>query len=275
MNTKTLSLPSGILASFNDYLALIRFKFHPNFGFVIAGAVSFTEVFDLQFFSSLLLLYVSFNICLYGGIYTINALTDLEKDAQHPRKCNRPLPSGRISKAAAIELAIILITLGLLVGFFYFGTTIGMIYLAFIGVNLFYSLVARQIPYIELFVNASTMPLRMLLGVLMVTNEVIPVGLIIGAFCLGIGFLTIRRIVEKDVAGWEEGRPALQAYQGNIMQWIQLAGGLGLLITFYCDPLRQNSIFAFVGMLLTYLIMCLGVHVLPPIRRYWLNIYTN
>jgi hypothetical protein len=67
----------------------------------------------------------------------------------------------------------------------------------------------------------------------------------------------------------------LQAYQGNIMQWIQLAGGLGLLITFYCDPLRQNSIFAFVGMLLTYLIMCLGVHVLPPIRRYWLNIYTN
>lgn len=288
MDTKTISLstdiaepptvaapPVNLTASFNDYLSLIRLKFHLNFALVIYGAASFTDRFDRHFFSSMLLLYVSFNVFLYGGIYTINAITDLEKDAKHPLKCNRPLPSGRISKNTAIALAATLIGIGLLIGFGYFGPTIGVIYLAFIGVNLFYSLVAREIPYVELLVNASTMPLRTMMGALMVTGHVIPVALMIGAFCKGIGFLTIRRIVEKDVAGWKEGRPALKAYQGNVMLWLQLAGAMGLLLAFVFDPLIQQTYIAFAFMALYYAVFCLGIHVFPSIRRYWQKIYTN
>lgn len=288
MDTKTISLstdiaepptvaapPVNLTASFNDYLSLIRLKFHLNFALVIYGAASFTDRFDRHFFSSMLLLYVSFNVFLYGGIYTINAITDLEKDAKHPLKCNRPLPSGRISKNTAIALAATLIGIGLLIGFGYFGPTIGVIYLAFIGVNLFYSLVAREIPYVELLVNASTMPLRTMMGALMVTGHVIPVALMIGAFCKGIGFLTIRRIVEKDVAGWKEGRPALKAYQGNVMLWLQLAGAVGLLLAFVFDPLIQQTYIAFAFMALYYAVFCLGIHVFPSIRRYWQKIYTN
>jgi decaprenyl-phosphate phosphoribosyltransferase len=287
MNTKTIALevdavkpaaagkPIRISANFSDYLALIRLKFHLNFALVIYGAASFTDRFDLHFFSSLLLLYISFNVFLYGGIYTINAITDLEKDAKHPLKCNRPLASGRISKNTAIGLAATLISLGLLIGFGYFGPTIGCIYLAFIGVNLFYSLVAREIPYVELFVNASTMPLRTMMGALVVTGHVIPVALMIGAFCKGIGFLTIRRIVEKDVAGWKEGRPALKAYQGNVMLWIQWAGAVGLLLAFALDPLIHQTYIAFAFMTLYYAVFCLGIHIFPSIRRYWQKIYTN
>jgi decaprenyl-phosphate phosphoribosyltransferase len=288
MNTKTIALPTDIdqpasvaaqpvkiTTSFNDYLSLIRLKFHLNFALVIYGAASFTDRFDLHFFSSMLLLYISFNVFLYGGIYTINAITDLEKDAKHPLKCNRPLPSGRISKNTAIVLAATLISIGLLIGFGYFGPTIGVIYLAFIGVNLFYSLVAREIPYVELLVNASTMPLRTMMGAMMVTGHVMPVALMIGAFCKGIGFLTIRRIVEKDVAGWKEGRPALKAYQGNVMLWLQLAGALGLLVAFVFDPLIQQTYIAFAFMTLYYAVFCLGIHVFPSIRHYWQKIYTN
>jgi decaprenyl-phosphate phosphoribosyltransferase len=287
MNTKTIALevdaaepsaaskPTGIGANFSDYLALIRLKFHLNFALVIYGAASFTDRFDFNFFSSLLLLYISFNVFLYGGIYTINAITDLEKDAKHPLKCHRPLPSGRISKNRAIGLAATLITLGLIIGFGYFGPTIGVIYLGFIGINLFYSLVAREIPYVELFVNASTMPLRTMMGALMVTGHVVPVALMVGAFCKGIGFLTIRRIVEKDVAGWKEGRPALKAYQGNVMLWIQLAGAVGLLLAFALDPLIHQTYIAFASMALYYAVFCLGIHIFPSIRRYWQKIYTN
>jgi UbiA prenyltransferase family len=265
---------TGITTIVKDYLTLIRFKFHLNFAFVIAGVISFTEQFDPHFFSSLLILYVSFNIFLYGGIYTVNAITDLAKDAQHPLKSNRPLPSGRISKSTATALALTLISCGLLIGFGYFGPMIGSIYLAFVGVNLFYSLIAREVPYLELFVNASTMPLRLMMGALMVTGHVIPVALMIGAFCSGLGFLTIRRIVEKDVAGWQEGRPALKAYQNNVMLWIQIVAAIALLGAFYFDPLIAHTYIAFSLMTLYYAIFCLGVHILPSIRLYWRNLYT-
>lgn len=273
MNTKTVVRQLAIAEKFNDCLSLIRFKFHTNFAFVVLGACSFTKHFDLHFLGSLLLMYVSFNIFLYGGIYTINAITDLRKDTRHPLKRNRPLPSGRISKIFAIGLAITFLTIGLLIGFGCFGSSIGLVYLTFLIVNLFYSLIAREIPYMELFVNALTMPLRMFMGVLLVTDQSIPVGLMIGAFCTGIGFLAVRRIVEKDVAGWQEGRPALKAYQGNIMLWLQIMAFGGLVLAFAFDPLIQQSQFAFEIMVIYYLIFCLGVHRLPSVRVYWRDLY--
>jgi 4-hydroxybenzoate polyprenyltransferase len=52
---------------------------------------------------------------LWGGLYTINALTDVRDDARHPVKCLRPFPSGRLDprlgawvSGAAIVLAVAL-----------------------------------------------------------------------------------------------------------------------------------------------------------------------
>ena len=46
-------------------------------------------------------------LCLVSGnVYIINDLVDIEKDRQHPKKRNRPLPSGQLSVRAAITAAI-------------------------------------------------------------------------------------------------------------------------------------------------------------------------
>ena len=105
---------------FHDFLEIIRLKFHLNFAFVILGAASFSERIDPGLIFSLLLMYLSFNVFVYGGIYTMNAITDLDKDSQHPLKCNRPLPSGRISKQSAIKLALSLMSIGIFLGFLLF-----------------------------------------------------------------------------------------------------------------------------------------------------------
>jgi len=261
--------------TFKDFISLIRFKFHTNFSFVILGAISFVQKFDIHLILSLIVMYVSFNICVYGGIYTINAITDLEKDAQHPNKKNRPLPSGRISKNTASILAASLISIGLLFGLFYFGIKIASIYCVFIAINLFYSLIARNIPYLELFINATTMPLRLFMGTLLVTDTIVPYSLMFSAFCTGIGFLAVRRIVEKDIDGWKEGRPALKAYQGNIMLWLQIIFFIGLLLAFKFDPLIKQDFIVYLIMVTYYAIFCLGTHVFQPIRVYWRNVYGN
>jgi len=256
-----------------DFLQLIRLKFHLNFIFVLLGTFSFAKQIDIPLIVSILVMYVSFNICLYGGIYTINAITDLEKDAKHSLKKNRPLPSGRISVNTAIILAISLISLGLLVGFLYFGRNIGLLYITLVVVNIFYSFVARNIPYLELFVNASTMPMRLLMGTFLAVDGLVPTILMFSAFCMGIGFLSIRRIVEKDINNWTEARPALKAYQGNIMVWLQLIFFVGLLLAFRFDPLIHQDLICYLLMVIFYIIFCLGTHVFPSIRSYWTQYY--
>jgi 4-hydroxybenzoate polyprenyltransferase len=48
-----------------------------------------------------------------SAIYLINDLVDIEKDRAHPRKCNRPLASGKLSPHIAIIAIVILIVVSL------------------------------------------------------------------------------------------------------------------------------------------------------------------
>ncbi len=48
-------------------------------------------------------------LCLITStVYLINDLVDIDADRAHPTKCNRPLPSGQLSKGVAIGAAVIL-----------------------------------------------------------------------------------------------------------------------------------------------------------------------
>lgn len=49
-----------------------------------------------------------------SGAYVMNDLRDCERDRQHPLKCLRPLPAGRVSQRAAVLLALALAAGGLL-----------------------------------------------------------------------------------------------------------------------------------------------------------------
>jgi len=55
---------------------------------------------------------------LWGGLYTLNDLSDIEKDKQHSIKKNRPLPSGRIKPLHAWIVSIAFVLIALILGFF-------------------------------------------------------------------------------------------------------------------------------------------------------------
>ncbi len=70
------------------------------------GALFIGLVFAQQLFSPISLLRATFGFivfCLASScIYLLNDLLDLEKDRQHPVKCQRPLASGRLPVSWAI-----------------------------------------------------------------------------------------------------------------------------------------------------------------------------
>lgn len=53
-----------------------------------------------------------------SSTYIINDIMDIEEDAAHPEKKNRPLPSGEVSKSTSYVLAIALLASGLVLAYY-------------------------------------------------------------------------------------------------------------------------------------------------------------
>ena len=204
-----------------QYLRLIRFRYHISFLVVILGALIFAHGSLYLLLMPLLITYISFNIFLYGGLYTINDIADIEADKLHPVKKNRPLPSGRVSVASAFVFALSFIVIGLAASYFYFGEAIFLMYILFIIVNQIYTHLAKGIPYLEVLFNGLTYPLRLLLGILLVT-KVVPWILLIAILLSACGIAFMRRTFEKRYPGWQ-ARKALKYYNGAALTFIQLA----------------------------------------------------
>ena len=73
-------------------------------------------------------------------VYIINDINDIEKDKKHPRKCSRPLASGKVTKKEAYSLlailAIIVISGSILMNTGIYSSIILIVYLI---LNMLYS----------------------------------------------------------------------------------------------------------------------------------------
>lgn len=187
------------------YLALIKFRYHITFVNVIFGALLFAPVVGLPLVGRLLLLYLSFNVLLYGGIYTLNDLVDRDSDRQHPLKRLRPVAAGDVSERAAVAFGLGLIALGLITGLLLFSQTVLVCYLAVVFINAGYSWTGRNLRYVDIVLNSLPHPVRFLMGVLLV-DRFPPAEHLIALTLLAFALSCLRRHVEREFAGWESRR---------------------------------------------------------------------
>jgi 4-hydroxybenzoate polyprenyltransferase len=108
-------------------------------------------------------------LCLISGsVYIINDLVDIESDRQHPRKKNRPLPSGelsiRIAQIAAVVVPLVALLLATLLTWRL--TTILVMYLL---IQLLYSFRLKHVVIIDVMTVASGFVLRVAAGVAVIT----------------------------------------------------------------------------------------------------------
>jgi 4-hydroxybenzoate polyprenyltransferase len=100
---------------------------------------------------------------LSGSVYLINDIFDLEKDRNHPKKCLRPIPSGRlplsIARMAAAVLIILSLGASMLLGLSFFALCAGYLIL-----NLAYSLALKHIPFVDVLSIAGGFLLRVAAG---------------------------------------------------------------------------------------------------------------
>ena len=102
---------------------------------------------------------------LSGAVYLVNDLADLERDRLHPRKRLRPLASGAlpvpVARAAAIVLLVAGLGVALLLGPGFFAAS-----LAYVALNLAYSLSLKNIVILDVLAVSLGFVLRAVAGAL-------------------------------------------------------------------------------------------------------------
>ncbi|MEI8366046.1 MAG: decaprenyl-phosphate phosphoribosyltransferase [Parachlamydiaceae bacterium] len=98
-----------------------------------------------------------------SAVYIFNDIIDKAQDLQHPKKRNRPLPSGKVSIRCAIIVAITLFCLAIATSFLA-STKVLLIIIAYSALNIAYSMWLKHIVILDVFCIAAGFMLRILAG---------------------------------------------------------------------------------------------------------------
>lgn len=157
-------------------------QWYKNF-LVFLPLIFSVDIFNLEFIFLLVLGFIA--LCLgSGGAYVFNDLIDLKKDAIHPIKKNRPLPSGRLSKKHAIILGLTLITISEFLAYFLNSSFLIINSLLVISIFL-YSIKLKEIFLLDVFMISMNYVLRSVSGAFIIDFQ-ISLWLLVGVFSLAI-----------------------------------------------------------------------------------------
>lgn len=207
------------------YVRLIKFRYHLSYATVVFGSVVYPGTSLAGTTGSLVLLYLLFNVLLYGGIYTLNDVADLESDRLHPSKRRRPIASGEISEDAAVSFALMMILAALAGAAWAFGPVFPWTFAGFLGINACYSGFARNVPVLDLAFNSLTHPLRFVMGATL-AGHVARAEHVLIVFVFALGVASLRRAVEKASPAGGTARRTLRSYsatQLTAVRWLALA----------------------------------------------------
>jgi 4-hydroxybenzoate polyprenyltransferase len=154
------------------YLRLARPKQWTKNGFVLAGVVFAHEALLVSSVVSALLTFVAF-CALSGAVYAANDVLDVEEDRKHPVKRRRPVASGAVSARSAIVFAVVLLTLGLALGFAV-DVGVGLAGLAYLALQAVYTTVLKHTAILDVMSISAGFVIRALAGVAAVGSPISP-----------------------------------------------------------------------------------------------------
>jgi 4-hydroxybenzoate polyprenyltransferase len=149
---------------------------------------------------------------LASAVYILNDLIDLEADRLHPRKCQRPLASGRIQSGVAVALGLALVLAAGCVAAMALPRTVLPVAGVYLANSILYCVWLKQRVIVDVLLIAIGFVLRLLVGCAAI--EVEPSSwLVVCGFSLALvlGFGKRRTEVEQ-LAGREDIRSVLQVY---------------------------------------------------------------
>jgi len=181
-------------------------------------------------------------LCLVSGAnYAINDIVDRDKDASHPEKKNRPLPSGRVSLNEAYGLVAVLLVVSFVGGYYYLNTKFAILLGLLFLTSQFYNLVARKVIVLDLIVISSNYIWRALTGIALlkgIPHPPVSLWFIFGVFFVALLLAAGKRRGEQAFLGDRAGafRGTLLSYSPSMLDnLINIFSAITILFyTMYC-----------------------------------------
>lgn len=212
------------------------------------GGVLFTPV----MLHNLALPFLAF--CLASSAnYAINDVLDAKKDACHPLKKNRPIPSGAIQVKTALILGLGLFLVALALGITISAPFL-FILLSYLLISSAYSFWLKNLPVVDIFCVSIGFLLRLHAGGV-TSNIPISDWLFLSVFLLAIFLSLGKRIAEKQLLQNEcaHHRPVLEEYPLNFLHGTMYMTGATVLVTY------AMYVVVHPGLLYTIPLCCFGL----------------
>jgi len=168
--------------------------------------------------------------CLINSaVYTLNDLLDAEADRLHPRKCRRPIAAGLVSPAAAVVqiAALLLLGVGLCAATGHLQAV--MLVSAYFALNVSYSMGAKHVAVLDVFLLSSGFVIRVLLGCALV-GAVASAWLLLCTSSLALFLGFVKRRADLTAGLDPNHRPSLRGYTRAFLdQAITICAGVALL----------------------------------------------
>jgi len=142
--------------------------------FLFAALVFDRKLFVLPYLTKTLSGFILLTL-ITGAVYIVNDLFDIDQDKLHPTKRLRPLPSGRLSRKAAITTAVLLPLIILPLSFL-LEPWFGIILLTYWLQNILYSRWLKHIVIVDVLSISLGFALRVAAGATLVDVEQSPIG---------------------------------------------------------------------------------------------------
>jgi len=211
---------------------------------VFAGLFFAKDVFDVAKITDAFLAFIAF--CLISGsVYLINDFFDLEKDAQHPLKKYRPLPSGKLSPYTAIVAALILMAVAIIGGFLlnlYFGIMLAV----YVLLNLAYSVYFKRVVILDVMIIASGFMFRAVGGTLAI-HEPVSSWFILCTIFLALFLALSKRRAELITLGENaiHTRKSLEQYDSKFLDQMITVVTTGCLMSYALYTLDEQTVAKF------------------------------
>ena len=151
------------------YIRQMRFSHWIKNGVCIGGLLFSQKYLEIQYYLPVLLTFISFGFAA-SAVYIFNDIIDRDLDKCHPIKRSRPIASGQLSLIQAFLQNTLLVTTSLALAFSIDKSVFNCI-VAYLILNIIYSLKLKQIVIIDVVCIASGFVLRLLAGIFAIKSQ--------------------------------------------------------------------------------------------------------
>jgi len=230
------------LQAFIGLLRIMRPKQWTKNVLIFAGLVFDGQLFNRESFTIVTVSFVL--LCLAAStIYVINDLADIERDRQHPRKKNRPLPSGQLPVPIAIAAAFLLPVLSVGTAALY-NPRYALVLILYVAINILYSFWIKHIVLLDILTVTAGYVLRVAAGVLVIDVERFSPWLYVCTALLALFLIIAKRRQELIMMGdtANDVRPIFKQYNLPLLDDLLRMVMTGILIAYILYTIEAPSL---------------------------------